>query len=95
MNELNERKGVGGFAAAADGRAEGSCRLCHESFDLLHSARNTSENLQPVSRHCNVLFTANLRTKQHCSVSLSLAAFNAEINNLNHCRFDENPEIIA
>lgn len=45
-----------------DNRAEGFCRVCHESLDLLHGARDTGQQLDTICCHSNVIFNANLHT---------------------------------
>lgn len=49
------------FVTAGDG-AEGFCRVGHERFDLLHSARDAGQQLYTVSCHGYVIFNANLHT---------------------------------
>lgn len=46
----------------ADNWTERSGRVRHKSFNLLHCARDTGQQLYTISRHCNVVFNANLHT---------------------------------
>lgn len=43
-------------------RAEGFCRVCHESLNLLHGAWDAGQQLYTIRCHCNVIFNANLHS---------------------------------
>lgn len=45
---------------------EGFGRVGHEGFDLLHGARDAGQQLHPLRRHRDVVFDANLCTKEQC-----------------------------
>lgn len=54
------------LTGGADGWTEGLGRVGHEGFDLLHGARDAGQQLHPLRRHRDVIFDANLCTKEQC-----------------------------
>lgn len=83
---------INGIAAysselTADDGAEGFCRVSHESFNLLHGARDAGQQLYTISCHCDVIFNANLHT---AAIHVSQTRQNHQLSQCKNVKADMN-----